>query len=555
MNFWGHFLRLLPRKPLPALAALYWHVTRRKIRARNRLRVASVDLAFTYDMWIAQAERLSDLDELRLTFEQWAWRPTFSILLHSSAGASRHDIQRSIASTRKQVYPFYTFIEGVEGIIEGIERAKGDYLVPLRAGDALSELALFRFAEALQEYRDAPIVYGDEDHLDWSGRRRRPWFKPSWNEEMFLAQDYLSSAVAVQTSLARKVNSDRAARNLTELMLAVTSAAKGRIVHVPHILTHVAGAAVPGNARAEAVTRHLKSAGATAVAGPFDTVKVRWPLPKRPPLVTIIIPTKDKLELLRPCVQGVLERTDYDHFEILIVNNDSVENRTAEYLELVGRHPKVRVVDFPGPYNFSAMNNFAVRHARGSYVCLLNNDTEVIEPAWLTEMMRYAARPEIGAVGAKLLYSDGSIQHAGVLIGIGDVAGHAHRSLPPGEPGYFRMPHVAQFVSAVTAACLVVETKKFQAVGGLDDELAVAFNDVDLCLRIEAAGWRNVYVPHAVLFHHESRTREKDTSPKNIDRYHREVEMLQRRWGTKTYLDPLHNPNLDRYSETFVIGF
>jgi GT2 family glycosyltransferase len=218
-------------------------------------------------------------------------------------------------------------------------------------------------------------------------------------------------------------------------------------------------------------------------------------------------------------------------------------------------HPKVRLLPYPGTYNFSAINNAAARNARGSYLCLLNNDTEVVSGEWLTELMRYAVRPDIGAAGAKLLYEDGTIQHAGVVVGIGEAAGHAHRFLPAHEPGYFRQPHVAQYVSAVTAACLVVEKAKFEAVGGLDEaELAVAFNDVDFCLKLEKAGWRNVYVPHAVLVHHESKSRGKDISAANIDRYRRELNVLQQRWGTKTYDDPLHNPNLDRYSETFVIS-
>jgi len=169
--------------------------------------------------------------------------------------------------------------------------------------------------------------------------------------------------------------------------------------------------------------------------------------------------------------------------------------------------------------------------------------------------MRYALRPEVGAAGAKLLYANGTIQHAGVVVGIGGAAGHAHRFLPANKPGYFRMAHVPHFVSAVTAACLVVEKEKFVAVGGFDEEqLPVAFNDVDLCLKLEAAGWRNVYVPHAVLLHHESKSRGKDSARENVERYRRELEVLQERWGTKTYEDPLHNPNLDRYSETFVIA-
>jgi GT2 family glycosyltransferase len=236
------------------------------------------------------------------------------------------------------------------------------------------------------------------------------------------------------------------------------------------------------------------------------------------------------------------------------VDNASVEAATIEYLRELESHPSIRVLSYPNPYNFSKINNFAALHARGSYLCLLNNDTEVLEHAWLTEMMRYAIRPEIGAVGAKLLYQDGSIQHAGVVIGIGGAAGHAHRFLPGSQPGYFKQPHVAQFVSAVTAACLLVQKSKFEQVGGLDEEhLAVAFNDVDFCLKLQACGYRNVYVPDALLVHYESKSRGSDASPANIDRYLYELHTLQERWDTKNYKDPLHNPNLDRCSETFII--
>jgi GT2 family glycosyltransferase len=212
------------------------------------------------------------------------------------------------------------------------------------------------------------------------------------------------------------------------------------------------------------------------------------------------------------------------------------------------------VIAYRRPYNYSAVNNFAVQHSAGQFICLLNNDTEIVEEEWLCEMMRYASKPEIGAVGAKLLYDDGSIQHAGVVIGLGTAAGHAHRFLPDGEPGYFNMAHLPHYVSAVTAACLVVSKSKFLEVGGLDEEtFAIAFNDVDLCLKLQASGWKNVYVPYAVLIHHESKSRGSDLSAKNIERYSRELSSLQERWGTKGYQDPLHNPNLDKSSETYVL--
>jgi GT2 family glycosyltransferase len=557
VTFWEHFLRLLPHRPKEALAALYWHLTRRKVRARNRLRVASSDLTFAYAIWIANNEKDAELAaKAGAATEELSYRPQFSVLLHTLGSATSDDWNRSMRSLDQQLYPWMERVDAtVDGLIAGIRRAQGDFIVALRVGDALSKMALLRIALALQR-GSAVVLYGDQDEIDNRGRRSRPWFKPRWNEEMFLAQDYLASAVAIETSLARKVVEEPVdtPTTLEMLLLGATSAPGVTITHVPHILCHVRPRPQEHDGRTAAVARHVAALGATCAPGPFGTTKVEWPLPSKLPLVTIIVPTKDKLDLLRPCVESVLRSTDYENVELLIVDNGSVEDRTRDYLAKIGYHPKVRILDYRQHYNFSAINNFAVREARGSYLCLLNNDTEVVESGWLTEMMRYAVRAEIGAVGAKLLYEDGSIQHAGVVVGIGEAAGHAHRFLPGDQPGYFCRPHVAQFVSAVTAACLVVERIKFEAVGGLDEEkLAVAFNDVDLCLKLEAAGWRNVYTPHAVLLHHESRSRGKDTLPQNIDRYRRELQVLQERWRTKEYDDPLHNPNLDRYTETYSL--
>jgi len=215
----------------------------------------------------------------------------------------------------------------------------------------------------------------------------------------------------------------------------------------------------------------------------------------------------------------------------------------------------VKIIRDDRPYNYSQLNNLAAEKAVGDYLCLLNNDTEIIQPSWLREMIRQAIRPNIGAVGAKLLYDDMSIQHAGVVIGLCGSAGHVHRYLPNDNPGYFARAHVAHYVSAVTAACLVVKKGKFHEVGGLDEEnLAIAFNDVDFCLKLEKRGWRNLYEPNAVLFHHESKSRGRDTSRQNIERYLRELHVLRERWGAIDYQDPLHHPHLDRSSETYLLG-
>lgn len=552
MSFWELFFRLLPYRPAKGLAALYWHLTRRRLRASIRLRNASADLPFAYAWWIRNHEQSDQLaNALDTWLDLFEWRPRFAILVHEMDESEPQRLERSIAAIEDQVYPDWILLRPSGDYFEfDPEAVNADYVLPVRAGDALSRTALFRLAEALQSDPDATILYGDQDELDHRGKRTRPWFKPKWNEEMFLAQDYISAATAIELRLAHRAA--KGAKSVEELLLAATSQTKGPIVHIPYVLCHV----TPGKQRERlaAVDRHVTERGGRSSIGPFGTIKVEWPLPAKLPLVSVIVPTRDKFELLRPCVESVLARTEYSNFEILIIDNGSVEKRTCQYLASIAGSPRVRVITDERPYNFSALNNLAVREALGTYVCLLNNDTEIVTREWLTELMRYAVRPDVGAVGAKLLYEDGSIQHAGVVIGIGEAAGHAHRFLPGDQPGYFHQPHIAQYVSAVTGACLVVDKAKFEAVGGLDEAaLAVAFNDVDLCLKLEAAGWRNVYVPHAVLLHHESRSRGKDNSRKNVERYRRELTVLQERWGTKEYDDPLHNPNLDRHSESFVI--
>jgi len=553
--FWRHFFRVLPRKPAPALAALYWHLTRRKVRACNRLRVESADLPFAYWEWIKANERTDELAaSCSSVVENPRWRPRFCVLLHSHAHYSAEQLDRSRSSVECQVYPHWALNGPVDDDFNAVlSDNAADFVVPLRIGDELSSTALFRYAEAALAHRDACILFGDEDEIDEKGRRRRPWFKPKWNEELFFAVDYLSRCAAVDLALAKKACAGNQPNDVSAFMLAATAAANGAIVHVPHVLCHVHGRETLRDDRVDLVAVHLEPQGAKCAPGPFDTVKVQWPLPEELPLVSVMIPTRDKLHLLQPCIEGVLNRTDYPNVEILVVDNGSLEQSTSTYLADLGRDLRVRVLDFPHAFNFSAINNFAARQARGSFLCLLNNDTEVLEPGWLTELIRYAVRPQVGAVGAKLLYEDGTIQHAGIVIGIGEAAGHAHRFLPAGEPGYFRMAHAAQFVSAVTAACLVIDKSKFEAVGGFDEELAVAFNDVDFCLRVDAAGWRNVYVPHATLIHHESKSRGKDLSPEKVARFRGELETLQRRWGTRTYVDPVQNPNLDRCSETFIV--
>lgn len=582
MNFALAVGRVALLRPHHAVAALYWYSTGKKVRARNRLRLAISQTSSAYRHWMASTERLNEIgDAAPATISAWTKRPLFSIILHVDGTDPASAATATLQSIRSQFYANWELLlaspeggrlgTGDLGIrcqsfaaadpgkaLElGLSLANGDYVIPLGNGDKLSPAALFRYAEALQGDWPA-ILYGDEDQLNRRGKRTRPWFKPQWNEELFLAQDYISSACAIRKDLGRSVlplDPQFAPVASYVALLRITSDQTAIVRHVPHILCHrdPAWQRDHQNAYVAATSSHLASKAETS-PGPYGSVRVKWPLPDQLSKVSIIVPTRDKVELLRACVEGVLSKTSHPDFELIIVDNGSVEPQTHQYLQELSSDPRVQIVDQPGPYNYSAINNFAVARSRGDFICLLNNDTEVISGDWLTAMMRQATRPHVGAVGAKLLYSDGSIQHAGVVVGLGEAAGHAHRFLRKGQPGYFNLPHLPHYVSAVTAACLLVEKKKFEAVGGLDaDRLAIAFNDVDLCLKLGAAGWRNVYEPGAVLIHHESKSRGRDISPQHIARYMRELAVFQERWGTKTYADPLHNPNLNRAHESFTI--
>ncbi len=273
-------------------------------------------------------------------------------------------------------------------------------------------------------------------------------------------------------------------------------------------------------------------------------LRVIHPLPAAPPLVTLIIPTRDRADLLQQAVESLLAKTDYAPFEILIVDNESREAETRALLEELTRHPRVRVLPVAGEFNFSRLNNLGVAQARGEVIGLLNNDLEAMHAGWLREMVSHALRPEIGAVGARLWYPDGTMQHGGVLLGVGGVATHAHAGVRR-EHGYFGRAHLTQNFSAVTGACLVLRKEIYQRFGGLDEtELPVAFNDVDFCLRLRAAGLRIVWTPHAELRHHESASRGVEDTAEKQRRFLREIATMRRRWGDLLERDPYYNPNL-----------
>jgi GT2 family glycosyltransferase len=280
--------------------------------------------------------------------------------------------------------------------------------------------------------------------------------------------------------------------------------------------------------------------------------RARYSIPKNPPLVSLIIPTRNGLELIKQCIDSIFAKTTYKNYEIIIVDNNSDDPETLEYFASLSSHHQVRVLRDESPFNFSALNNTAVQQARGEYVGLINNDIEVISPEWLDEMIGLAMQSGVGAVGASLWYPNDTLQHGGVIIGLGGVANHAHKNLPRNRAGYFGRAQMIQTFSAVTAACLVIKKTIYQEVGGLNEtNLKVAFNDVDFCLRVREAGYRNVWTPYAELYHHESATRGLDDTSEKQARFIEEVLYMKERWGEQLKTDPAYSPNLTLKHEDF----
>ncbi|MFD0937500.1 glycosyltransferase family 2 protein, partial [Methylobacterium trifolii] len=302
-------------------------------------------------------------------------------------------------------------------------------------------------------------------------------------------------------------------------------------------------------ARLRALEEVVAPWGGRAERGPLGFNRLVRPLPAPPPRVTAIIPTRDRAELLRVTLDGLFHKTDYPEIEAIVVDNDSREPETAALFAEYRDDPRLRVLPVPGPFNFSDLSNRGAAAASGAVLLFLNNDVEVIERGWLAELAALALDPGIGAAGAKLLYPDGTLQHGGIVLGIGGVAGHSHPGVPGDDPGYFARMVLAQEVSAVTGACLAMRASVFSEVGGFDAErLKVAFNDVDLCLRVRAAGYRIVWTPFSRLIHHESKSRGPEDTPDKRLRFQGETAVMQERWGAELRADPYYNINLSRNS-------
>ena len=401
------------------------------------------------------------------------------------------------------------------------------------------------------------IAYVDTDVCDAGGNRSFPDFKPDWNPDLQLTAGYVSSGVWVD-KLSRVVAHVGQSCRLTPfsisqfLCLCYVNGNEERIEHIPLVLVSRPENVAPFNLAAPLLADAYRPF-ADIIASNLPTLTLRWGMPSSP-LVSIIIPTRNGMELVKACIESILHKTTYSNYEILLINNGSDDIDCIHYFAELDKHPKIRLINYEKAFNYSAINNFAAKHANGEVLALVNNDIEVISPNWLQDMVSHVLRDDIGCVGAKLLFSDDRIQHAGVVMGYGGGAGHAHKYFPADHCGYMNRLVASHNYSAVTAACLLITTNDFWAVGGLNEhDLAIAFNDVDLCLKVLGLGRRNLYCAEAILYHHESVSRGHEDTPEKVLRFKRELSYLQTHWQHVICADPAYNPNLTLRRENFGI--
>jgi glycosyltransferase involved in cell wall biosynthesis len=441
-----------------------------------------------------------------------------------------------------------------------LSMATGEFIAFLDHDDLLHPHALAAVASAINDDPSVDIIYSDEDKIDENSNRFAPHFKSDWNPDLLFSQNYICHLTVFRAPLIKRLRGLRAGFEGAQdhdLLLRATELTS-KICHIPHVLYH--WRAKSGSTALDTKEKDYTNAAAEkAIAEAFERRdikanasmtdfgvyhKISYELPQEKPRVTAIIPTKDYSSSLGVVIDGLLNKTDYPNLEIIVINNDSQEPETFDFFQKAKRQG-VKIIDFPGEFNYSAINNFAVKNATGDILLLLNNDVEVINNQWLKELVSHSIRHGIGAVGPRLYYPDDHVQHDGIVIGIGGVAGYANPRLHRNEVGEHGGSRLSRNYSAVTGAVLAVRKEIYEKVGGLDEKnLAVAFNDVDFCLKLTELGYRNLFTPFAELYHHESLSRGDDTSPKKSRRFQKEALYMKSRWSKQIENDPYYNPNL-----------
>jgi GT2 family glycosyltransferase len=565
-----------------------------------------------YAAWVEQYDQLTEEDReaFRHVGERLASRPLISILLPVYNTKPAH-LERAIQSVTDQLYPHWELCISddastdpkVRTILESaakrdsrikvtyreenghiaansnsaLQLATGDYVGALDHDDELAEQALFWFVDEIQKHPDAAIVYCDEDKLDGQGQRTDPLFKPDWNPALILAQNYVSHFTVYRRGLIERAGAFRLGFEGSQdhdLLLRCSELAEAsQIRHVPRILYHWrshAGSTASEigleakpyawESGARAIQEHLDRCGVAATirstAEQFYQVDYAAPLPA--PKVTIVIPTALKLKIVERCIASVLRDTSYPNVEFIMAadrNNVQAASKKS-FIERIGQDSRVRLlVHDERPFNYSRTNNLAVRQSDAPIICFLNDDVEVISHDWLEKLVARVSLKGVGAVGAMLYYPSDTIQHAGVILGMGGVAGHPFLNIPRGRLGYHGRAILEQDLSCVTAACMVMRREAFEDIGGFDEALAIAFNDVDLCVRLRQKGWRIIWTPAVEMYHHESASVGQHSAPHRHAQFAQEVKLMRDRWGEVLDSDPFFNPNLSLASFQYRLAF
>ena len=453
-----------------------------------------------------------------------------------------------------------------------LQMASGDFVILADHDDTLPPHAFYEVAKAVNEHPDCQVIYSDEDKLDMDGKALfDPHFKPDFNPDLLTSVNYICHLFVVERNLLEKVGGFRQEFDGAQdydFIFRCTEAAK-EICHIPKVLYHWrchqnSTSSNPESkmyafeAGSRAIMAHYKRMGIEAErvekGVDYGIYRTRFAI-QGEPLISVIIPNKDHSGDLDTCVRSLMERSTYKNLEFVIVENNSTDPATFAYYEKMQReHPSFRVVAWKEGFNYSAINNFGASFAKGEYFLLLNNDTELIEPDSIREMLGFCQREDVGIVGARLLYGDDTIQHAGVVVGFGGIAGHTFIGLHKAENSYFHRAMCAQDYSAVTAACMMTKASVFREAGGLSPELAVAFNDIDYCMKVRALGKLVVYAPYACLYHYESKSRGLEDTPQKVERFNREVAIFIKKWPDIIKNgDPYYNPNLTLRKSNFAL--
>ena len=562
---------------------------------------------FKYQQWLRKNyPKPEHFDKIKSQILALDYQPLISVIV-PVYNPDRHFLQQAIESVIDQIYPNWELCLAddrstkpyVKSVLEeyshkderikvvyrsqnghissasnsALEIASGEYIALLDHDDLLAPHALAEVVKLLDRHPEADFIYTDEDKVDEQNVHQDPFFKPDWCPDSFLARMYTCHLGVYRRSLVTEVGNFRVGFEGSQdydLVLRVTEKTD-KIFHVPNVLYHwrIHSESTAGEAEAKpyAANAAQKAIGEAIVRrgepGKVDThpvfagvYTVRYDI-KEYKLVSIIIPTKDLADTLDVCLKSIFTKTTYPNYEVIVIDNGSTEAKTFNCFENWQQQQpdRFKYYTYDVPFNYSQINNYAVKKAEGDYLLFLNNDTEVITPDWIEAMVEQAQRESIGAVGSLLLYPDDTVQHAGVVLGIGGVAGHSHKNFPVAVPGYISQLISTNNYSAVTAACLMCRRDVFEEVGGFETKLAIAFNDVDFCLRIVERGYRNIYLPHVVLYHYESKSRGYENTPAKQARFAKEVSYMREKWQHICDNDPCYSPHLTKIHEDYSINF